>query len=330
MQPVYLAGVDIGGTKVAATIATREKILVRITEPTVKTGSVQALSAQVLALIGTACHRAGVPLDQVHHLGVSSCGPFVRVDGKIALATPNICGGHFGRIEVPNSWDSIPLEQPLQAQFQNVVIKNDCIAALIAERTFGAVRAEPDCIYATWSTGIGFALCVDGQLLNGKHGNAGHAGHMLMNTQSDALCGCGNRGDLEALISGSGMHYQTHVYTANLFARAQHGDASARATVVPAAQWFGQALYNLVVTLDTRVIVIGGGVWMHHAHWLAPIVQHEITSRFPALTQNVSIISSALHHVVTDIGALCLVMPTDWINHWRHAEPWQVLMVEFS
>ena len=45
-------------------------------------------------------------------------------------------------------------------------------------------------------------LCVDGHVLRGKNGNAGHAGHMFVSDNHDALCGCGNIGDVEGLIAG--------------------------------------------------------------------------------------------------------------------------------
>lgn len=325
MKPHYIAGLDIGGTKIAATIADAEAVRARVMELTVKTGAPDALARQTLALIQSACTQAGIAFSDVSVLGVSSCGPFAELDGMLGLAAPNICGGTSGRPDLPNDWTVIPLEKILREHFTSVVLKNDCVAALVAERTFGALRDEPNCAYATWSTGIGFGLCVDGHVLRGKHGNAGHAGHMLMDIQSNAICGCGNRGDLEAMISGRNINSQFGMSSPDLFAAASSGNTAAREAAVQTAQWFGRALYNLAVTLDTSRFAIGGSVWNNHAHWLAPIVQHEITSRMPALTQGVTIVPAALGAVTTDIGALSLVMPTDWIKRWQVMTPWTKL-----
>ena len=322
-----IGALDIGGTKIAATIADASGPLVRLKAPTIKSGSADALALQVLDLLRQALQQAGGDTADTSGLplGVSSCGPFVQVDGQLCLAAPNICGGLARRGDLPNDWTVLPLQRILEPQFARVVIRNDCVAALLGERTFGAVVGQQNCVYVTWSTGIGFGLCVDGNLLAGKQGNAGHAGHLLMDPYGSTRCGCGNLGDLESLISGINISQGQALATPALFAAARDGDADALARVAPAAAWLGRALYNLVVTLDTHVFVIGGSVWQHHGHWLAPLVLHEIESRFPVLTNGVSILAAGLDSYVADIGACCLVMPSDWIADWRLRRPWQRL-----
>ena len=325
MDAEYIAALDIGGTKMAAMVASREGPLARISQPSIKSGTPRAIPEQGLALIDAVCEKAGVSRDAVSALGVASAGPFVRSEGAISLCSPNLCGGLSGPSDLPNDWTSIPLEKVVRERFDRVSIDNDCVSALTAERTFGAVIDEPDCAYVTWSTGVGFGLCVDGRILRGKNGNAGHAGHILMSETEDAVCGCGNRGDLEALVSGRNVANRSHMSTADLFKLAREGDAEARAIAERSAQWFGRALYNVTATLDTRVFVIGGSVWLHHGDWLAPIVMREIESRFPALTSGVRILPAALGRLVADVGALALAVPKDWIPAWRQSKPWEKL-----
>ena len=85
--------VDIGGTKVATSIADAGGIRARVAEATIKTGSRDALASQVLALMHRSCAEAGISPAALSAVGVSSCGPFVLTDGLIELAAPNICGG---------------------------------------------------------------------------------------------------------------------------------------------------------------------------------------------------------------------------------------------
>ncbi len=325
MKSLYIGALDIGGTKIAATIAGPDGPLARVVQPTVRTGLERALGDQALAMLEQVAMQVGVALDQVGRVGVSSCGPFVLSDSGIGLSSPNLCGGLSDTSDLPNDWKVIPLEAVLREKFSEVLIRNDCVAALSAERTFGAVRDEENCVYVTWSTGIGFGLCVDGHILHGKHGNAGHAGHMLLTDQSDAVCGCGNRGDVEGLISGRNIKRRFNQSATDIFAAAGQGNPAERAIVSEVAQWFGRALYNLAATLDTRIFVIGGSVWMHHGQTMAPQVQQEIESRLPALTQGVQLRRAALGTLVADIGALSLVMPPEWIGTWRQTEPWQQL-----
>ncbi len=332
MELQYIGAIDIGGTKMAATVASREGLLARVTQATVKEGSPRAPAEQGIALLRAACGQASITLEELGAVGVSSCGPFEQVDGMLEVATPNICGGRSASNDLPNDWQAIPLEAVLREQFTVVEIENDCVAALVAERNFGAVQNEANCAYVTWSTGIGFGLCVDGQVLHGKNGNAGHAGHMLMSDTSTAICGCGNQGDLEALTSGRNLAKQLAKDPAELFAAAQSCDQNeiacdleAREQVEKAAHWFGRGLYNVTTILDMRIFVIGGSVWNHHGKWLMPLVQQEIDSRFPALTGGVEIRHAALGSLVADIGALCLVMPVAWAPDWRARRPWEAL-----
>jgi glucokinase len=325
MTAQYIAGLDIGGTKMAAIVADASGPLARVSQPTIKSGTPRAPAEQAIALVEAAAKKAGVPMQEIGALGVGACGPFVHIGGMLSLAAPNICGARAQSADLPNDWDTIPLEQVLRERFARVVIENDCVAALVAERGFGALRGEDHCAYVTWSTGIGFGLCVDGHILHGKHGNAGHAGHMLMSETSDALCGCGNRGDLEGMISGRHLGNRLMQPTADLFTAARAGDSAAHAAAEEAGRWFGRALYNLTAVLDIRAFAIGGSVWNHHGDWLAAIALKEIASRLPALTQGVELRGAALGAFTANIGALALAMPQEWAAVWRKTKPWQAL-----
>jgi glucokinase len=151
---------------------------------------------------------------------------------------------------------------------------------------------------------------------------------MLMSEISEALCGCGNVGDLESLVGGRNLGLRLGLGLDKIFSSAQSGDESAIAIVREAAQWFGRGLYNLIVTLDTQCVLVGGSVWRENETLLSPIVQDEISERFPALTSGVHIQSALLGELVTDIGALAAVMPEGWIADWRLRQPWQLLKSE--
>jgi glucokinase len=321
-----VAALDIGGTKMAACVATASGPLLRVVQSTLTSGTPDTIARQGLRLIDECCQQLQIDPAVVQSVGVSSCGPFELRDGAIGIIPPNLCGGLPNRDDLPNDWTFLPLESVLRKRFSpvgSVRIANDCVAALHGERAFGTAPANS--IYVTWSTGIGFGLCVDGHILNGKAGNAGHAGHMLLSETSDALCGCGNRGDLEGMIGGRNVGKHLGKPLEVIFRDAQGGDAAALDVVKDAARWFGRALYNLTTILDTEAIFIGGSVWRHNEALLAPLVQREIDDRFPALTRDVTVQSTTLGELVTDLGAFSLVMPADWIADWRAQRPWETL-----
>ena len=305
------ACVDIGGTKVAVSLAPSENtaspsgiaLQHRRAEPTAKTGAPDVLARQILRLLGEACASAGATVHDIEAVGVSSCGPFVHKAGMIELAAPNICGGIAGPARgLPNDWTSAVLEAPLRAQFSNLWIENDGIAAL---------QGIDHCAYITWSTGIGCGLCVDGHVLRGKQGNAGHAGHLFVSDNFDALCGCGNIGDVEALVAGNAMARRFgprgYADAARLLQAAQDGELAATAIVDEVCRVMGRALYNLIVTLDLQRISLGGSVFWHHRDYLLPRLRPHISGKLAALTDGCDLVAAGLGERVGDYSALALI-----------------------
>ena len=310
MAPV--ACVDIGGTKVAVSVVDQRGIQGRLTEATVKEGASDALAQQVLRMVGESCGAAQIRLQDIAALGVASCGPFVLEQGCVELAAPNICGGLAGAARgLPNDWRTAALEAPLREVFARVRIENDAIAALEAERRWGALQGIANCAYLTWSTGIGVGLCVDGRVLRGKNGNAGHAGHMFVSDNNDALCGCGNIGDVEALVAGNAMPRRFSKWgyadAASILIAANSGNRRATAIIDDVCRVMGRALYNLVVTLDLQRISLGGSVFWNHRDYLLPRLRSHISGKLPALTDGLTLLPAGLQDQVGNYAALALV-----------------------
>ncbi|MDR3455081.1 MAG: ROK family protein [Rhodoferax sp.] len=316
LRAAPVACVDVGGTKVAVSVADRQGLRGRITEPTAKQGANDALGLQVVRLIGQSCAAAGLATTDLAALGVSSTGPFVLNRGLVELATPNICGGLAGPARgLPNDWQTAQLEAPLRESVASgtctLRIENDGVAALEAERRWGALHGFDHCAYLTWSTGIGVGLCVGGQVLRGKSGNAGHAGHSFVSDNEDALCGCGNRGDVEALVAGNAIARrfaaQGYADAAALFIAASAGDVRACSIIDEICRVLGRMLYNLVITLDLQRVAIGGGVFWPHRDFLLPRLHAQLTGRLAALTDGVELVPAGLADKVGDYAALALV-----------------------
>jgi glucokinase len=304
------ACIDIGGTKVAVSLNSGKDLdlVGRRSEPTAKSGTNDALALQVIRMVDAACIEVGIDPASVQTAGVSSAGPFVMVDGRIELATPNICGGIAGPERgLPNDWLTALLEAPLARRFAQLRVENDCVAALEAERRWGALKGVDHCAYVTWSTGIGTGLCADGRVLRGKNGNAGHAGHMFVTDNTDALCGCGNIGDVEALVAGNAVARRFGAEAAVLLQRAQAGDQDAGAKVDAMCRVLGRMLYNLVISLDLQRISLGGSVFFNNREYLLPRLQKQLAGHLPALTDGCELVPAGLGNRVGDYAALALV-----------------------
>ncbi len=312
------ACVDIGGTKVAVSLADAQSVSTRvlharIAEPTAKEGANDALALQIIRLMDASLAQMNASRDQVRSVGISSCGPFVLNAGMVELAAPNICGGLAGKARgLPNDWQTALLQAPIAAIYPNVRVENDCIGALEAERQWGALQGIDNCAYVTWSTGIGMGLCVDGRVLRGKNGNAGHGGHMFVSSNSDALCGCGNIGDLEGLVAGNAIERRFGMSAATLFV-APHAVNTALSDqnhlkIEALCQDMGRALYNLIVTLDLQRISLGGSVFWHNQDTILPLLKKEIAGKLPSLTDGCELVPAGLGLAVGDLGAMALTL----------------------
>jgi glucokinase len=308
----YHACVDIGGTKVAVSLADSQSVATRtlqarMAEPTAKEGSNDALAKQIIRLLDSSMAQLGVARSQIASVGISSCGPFVLNQGMVELAAPNICGGLAGKARgLPNDWQTALLQAPIAAIYPNVRVENDCIGALEAERSWGALQGFDHCAYVTWSTGIGMGLCVDGHVLRGKNGNAGHAGHMFVSDNNDALCGCGTVGDLEGLVAGNAIERRFGQDAATIFIAACAGNTTATAQIHALCRDMGRALYNLIITLDLERISLGGSVFWHNQDIILPLLRREIEGKLASLTDGCELVPAGLGLQVGDFGALAL------------------------
>ncbi len=305
------ACVDIGGTKVAVSLSadSASPLVGRRSEPTAKTGGNDAVALQILRLVDEICDAQGIDGASVERVGVSSAGPFVLSGGMLELASPNICGGIAGPARgLPNDWTTAVLQAPLARRFRHVRIENDAVAALEAERRWGALQGSDHCAYVTWSTGVGVGLCVDGRILHGKNGNAGHAGHSFVaDDDGNALCGCGNVGDVEGLVAGNSVARRFGHPAAELFGAAARGEPQALAIAGELCRVMGRLLYNLVATLDLDRISLGGSVFWHNRDFLLPRLQAEIDGKLVALTRGVQLVPAGLGDKVGDYAALALL-----------------------
>ena len=205
-------------------------LVARRSEPTAKTGSNDALALQVIRMVDEACAEAGVDPSAVQSRGRVVGGP-VR-DARRPRRTGR--AQHLRRHRRPGARPAERLDAPRCSKRRCAGASRRCGSRTTASPRWrpsaaGArCRAFDHCAYVTWSTGIGIGLCVDGRVLRGKNGNAGHAGHMFVSDNDDALCGCGNVGDVEALVAGNAVARRFGADAATLLQRAQAGDAAGR------------------------------------------------------------------------------------------------------
>jgi glucokinase len=173
---------------------------------------------------------------------------------------------------------------------------NDARTALIAEALWGAARGKRNAVLLTLGTGIGGAALVDGVILRGASGAAGHLGHMTIDLQG-GLCICGNRGCVETRFSSRAIEsdYLAHLHraapaklaagesgqppsTEAIFRAAAEGDESAVCVLDRALQYLTGALVSVLHIFDPEVLIIGGNIAEAGPQLVAPI-RDEVAQR---------------------------------------------------
>lgn len=179
----------------------------------------------------------------------------VMADGTIEVVGVG-CAGPMSRggeevspLNIPQ-WRAFPLRRTLrEALGAEVFIDGDARALALAEGAFGAARDESSYLSMVVSTGVGGGLVIDGELLDGESGNAGHIGHLNV-VPNGNLCSCGAFGCLEAEASGWAIEALTGRSPAE-------ADAATR---VRTADLVGRAVGTLASVLDFNHCYIAGSV----------------------------------------------------------------------
>lgn len=247
-----LAGVDIGGTKIAALLVADDgtvRARRTIAAPAGEGG--EAMADAAAGLIGQLAASTGAAVEAV---GVGAAGVVDHDTGMILAASDTFRG-----------WAGFSLGSALIDRLHVPVrVENDVNAFLLGEVAAGAARGN-DVLGVMLGTGVGGALVLDGALRHGPHGAAGEIGHTP--GYGDVRCTCGQIGHLETVASGTSLARRyaertgRHVAGAHAvadFARA--GDAEAQAVFAAAGRALTLASAGAAGILDIDLVVVGGGV----------------------------------------------------------------------
>lgn len=253
-SPVVLA-IDIGGTKMAAGVVDRAGVLlVHDQRPTPAQGSAATMFDVLVDLIGIVRDRA----EREHGESVEVCGVG--------------CGGPMARHGVTVSplnivaWRDFPLRRELEvATGLSTFVDNDAKALALGEGWLGAARGCRDFIAMVVSTGVGGGIVLDGRLLDGAAGNAGHIGHVNVEP-AGRPCVCGAVGCLEAEASGTAIGAIT-----GRPARDATPEVVSRTGLL-----VGRAVASVANLLDLRLAVVAGSVALGFGDPFFSAAQHEI------------------------------------------------------
>ncbi len=186
----------------------------------------------------------------------------------ISIGVPGLVREDGVVVESPNLplWKNFEVARIIRQAFDvKVYVENDANLFTLGEGFSGSAREFKSYIGITIGTGIGGGIVIDGKLLKGQKGMAGEIGHMVIHPNGP-LCGCGNKGCLEAYSSGTAMKNQMLQLTGlslepeDIFNLAKKGDKKALKIFERAGYHLGIGIANLVNILDISCVIIGGGI----------------------------------------------------------------------
>lgn len=266
----YVVAVDVGGTNVRVALGNSNgRIIAHLSEKADKRSGPSGLSQQIARMIHSIKNGA-----EIRSIGIGSAGPLDLKKGSITNS-PHL------------RYPRIPLVRPLKREFDvPIFLANDCVAAVVAERTIGQGKSCDNLVYVTISSGIGAGVFVDGHLLIGKDGNAHEVGHITIDHTGGLKCGCGKLGHWEAYCGGANasnfIRYQleSKLHTAiedsrlysvargdldsltseDLFESAKAGDNLALDIVEEMGRLNAIGFANIASAYDPDLITVGGAV----------------------------------------------------------------------
>ena len=288
-----LLAVDIGGTKIACALVTRDgEISEKSHQPTDLCGP-QAVAGQIAAY-----HHSLA--EQPRAVGIS-LPAVLEPDTDRVVWAPNLPG-----------WRDVAFREMLQDRLAlPVIIEYDGHAAVLGEWWKGAAQGYRHVVSVIIGTGIGGGIIIDGQLWRGRDRLAGASGWFPM-------AGANGPDHWENLAAGPAIARRARtliklgrlsiltsaqVTAKAVFDAARQGDTLAQEVIGEAAECIGRGVATIISLINPEIIVLGGSVGQQGDLLLDPVRETAIRWAQPISSRDVRIVSSVLGEEAGLLGA---------------------------
>lgn len=304
-------GCDLGATNVRVALVTEEGEILTSAREVLEDRDPAAVATEIGRLATSVLGLAQRTLEEVVGVGVGLAGQVLGESGVVAVG-PNL------------GWRDVDFGSLVERTLGRPVrVLNDLSAAAWGESRVGAARDVRDVLVVFLGSGVGAGLILGGRLYEGASGLAGEIGHVKVRP-GERLCGCGERGCLEAYVGGHNVAERLRelleagqapsilaaaggridrVGPRALGAAADDGDPFALAFLEEMASFLGLAIGNAITLLNPSRLVLGGGMFLGIAP-LRALVEREVRRHAGRAAAGVlSITASALEDDAGLVGA---------------------------
>lgn len=249
LEDISGIALDLGGTKIAAARIEAGRVVQSCTAPTTRDATAPDLLASM--------HRLTLDLDlsPTDPVGMAVTGRVGQDGAWHAVNTHTLPG-----------LDGANVSELASARFDRPVpVRNDALAAGLAEHRFGGGMGSAAMAYITVSTGVGGGLILNGAPLVSANGLSGHLGFSITRL-GERRCGSGRLGTVESVASGRAIMADAidaghHVTCAGeVFDAAHQGAGWAEVIINRSANAIAELCGNLAAILGIDRVVLGGSV----------------------------------------------------------------------
>ncbi len=251
-------GIDVGGTKIEAIALADDGAELTRKRVATPQGDYEATLEAIVGLVREVESNTG----RTGSIGIGMPGAFSSVTGRVKNANSTCLNDR-------------PFDRDLMVRLGRPArFANDANCFALSEATDGAGAGASVVFGVILGTGVGGGIVVDGRILVGRNAIGGEWGHNPLpwphdNERPGPSCYCGQRGCIEAFLSGPGLTADWRADTQagpvaggvlDLLRAAGHGEPAALAALARYEDRLARALAQVINILDPDVIVLGGGL----------------------------------------------------------------------
>jgi glucokinase len=266
----YVAGVDIGGTRLRMILADLNGRVVTqwATQFTERQRTPKAVCGLIHEGLKVMCQEGSTSIRKVLHLTAGAPG-ITNVSSGVVLSAPNL-----------HDWNDVPLRTMLERELGlSAMIENDTNLAAVGEHWRGSAAGVEDFVFIALGTGVGAGIFIHGRLHHGANWSAGEIGYGGVAGKPRQTLEFHAPGQMERSIGGLGIEAEwkrllgrerrvnaeglERLRATEIFDLAVDGDRLAGQVVQYTAQILVDCIVDLSLALDPGVVILGGGVGSH-------------------------------------------------------------------
>lgn len=316
MQEKFIVSVDMGGTKILASVINSKKgIIARQKKPTDIENGTKVYVKDIAELVKKVVKSSKLDAKNIVAVCLGVPGSVNPQTGIIGLA-PNL--------GIKNYKMKAELEKLIPYP---VLLENDVNLGALGIKNYGIGKDATNMLAVFVGTGIGGGVVIDKKMYRGNSFVAGEIGHMLVE-KNGPKCGCGKKGCFEALASRTAIvnniiydikklkkrsvlselvKSNERIKSGSLKNAIEKKDKVVTKRITEACEVIGDVLASVCNLMNFDKIVLGGGVIEALGDFMLPKIREQFNKQvFDAAGKGVKIVPSKLADDAAIYGGLAL------------------------